>query len=115
MSAGFNSHIKRPTFYQLRNGCEYFNRYETTEGNPLLLPTYTYGVYYTFQYSGLTTDINYSIIKNYITEQSIIQSDNPLKLLSRPVNMPEYTALQFNLSYNRKVGLWHPYLSAGLT
>lgn len=115
MSAGFNSRIKRPTFYQLRNGCEYFNRYETTEGNPLLLPTYTYGVYYTFQYSGLTTDINYSIIKNYITEQSIIQSDNPLKLLSRPVNMPEYTALQFNLSYNRKVGLWHPYLSAGLT
>lgn len=115
MSAGFNSRIKRPTFYQLRNGCEYFNRYETTEGNPLLLPTYTYGVYYTFQYSGLTTDINYSIIKNYITEQSIIQSDNPLKLLSRPVNMPQYTALQFNLSYNRKVGLWHPYLSAGLT
>lgn len=115
MGLSFNSRIKRPTFYQLRTGREYFNRYETTEGNPLLRPRYTYDISYTFGYENLMVSAGYQWVYNYITEDSRIDATYPLHLTSFPVNKPKYTAVSLQLNYNHKFGLWQPYISAQLT
>lgn len=115
MSLGFTSHIRRPSFYQLRTSREYFNRYETTEGNPLLRPRYTYDISYSFGYNDFTASVGYQWVHNYISEESRIDSDNPLHLTSYPVNKGKYTAAMLQLNYDHKFGFWHPYLSAHLT
>lgn len=115
MALGFNSRIRRPTFYELRTSQEYFNRYETTEGNPLLRPRYTYDISYSLGYKDFMANATYQWIYNSITEDSRIDTDTPLHLTSYPVNKPKYTAASLQLSYNHKFGIWRPYMSAQLT
>lgn len=115
MALSFNSRIRRPTFYQLRSSREYFNRYETTEGNPLLRPRYTYDISYTIGYKNLTASAGYQWIYNYITEESRIDNENPLHVTSFPVNKAKYTAASLQINYNHKFGFWKPYISANLT
>lgn len=111
----FTSKVRRPTFYQLRNSSEYFNRYETTEGNPFLLPTNTYDLSYSVGYKSLTANIGYKWITDYITEENIIDAEDPLHITSRPVNKPYYTALDMGVNYNHAFGCYHPYVSAELS
>lgn len=115
MALGFNSRVKRPTFHQLRNSSEYFNKYEITIGNPFLMPTYTHELSYAFQYENLTVNTGFKWIKNYITEESEIESSNPLHILTQPVNIPNYTDLTLSANYNKKIGFWSGYLSAYLS
>lgn len=115
MTLSFTSKIRRPTFYQLRNSSEYFNRYETTEGNPMLLPTYTYDLTYSVGYSDITANIGYRWIKDYIAEENTINTADPLHMTSRPFNKPLYTAFDIGINYNKTFGCYHPYLSAELT
>lgn len=115
MALGFTSRIRRPTFYQLRTSQEYFNRYETTEGNPLLRPRYTYDITYSLQYRDFTASAGYQWVRNYITEDSRIDTENPLHMTSYPVNKSRYTAAEMQLDYNHRLGFWRPYLSAHLT
>ena len=115
MSVGFTSRIRRPTFYQLRTSREYFNRYETTQGNPLLRPQYTYDITYSFGYRNLTVSAGYRWIFNSVTEESRIDRDNPLHMTSYPVNKPRYTAASLQMDYNRRFGFWRPYISVLLT
>lgn len=114
MSLGFTSRIRRPTFYQLRTSKEYFNRYETTEGNPLLRPRYTYDISYSLGYRDFMASVGYQWIYNHITEESRIDSENPLHLTSYPVNKAKYTAASLLVNYNHKFGFWQPYVSAQL-
>lgn len=114
MSIGFSSRVSRPTFYQLRNSNEYFNRYEQTEGNPLLRPTYTYEMSYSMQYSSLTANLGYQWIRDFITDETNVTAGNPPHILNRPVNKSMYTAFYMGVNYNRTFGLWQPYLSANL-
>ena len=114
MALGLSSRISRPTFYQLRSGKEYFNRFETTEGNPLLSPTYTYDLGYSVQYSALSADIGFQWIKDFITDEYTIDSGLPPHMTVRPVNKPMYRKLYASISYNLKAGIWEPYLSANI-
>lgn len=115
MSLNYTSKVSRPSFYQLRNSREYFNRYLTTEGNPMLLPQYTSDISYTLQYKSFNTMIGYQRIKNYMQSKNIIVGQYPLNMIRRPINMPTYSGCYINLSYNKRVGFWHPYFSANLT
>lgn len=114
MSLGFSSRVSRPTFYQLRNSKEYFNRYEQTEGNPILRPTYTYDMSWSLQYTSFTANLGYQWIRDFITEETSVTEGYPPHILSRPVNKSMYTALYLGLNYNRTFGIWQPYLSANI-
>lgn len=115
MAAGFNSHIRRPTFYQLRTGSDYFNRYLTVTGNPLLLPTYTYELSYSLQYSGLVLNLGCRWVHNPIENESITYSDNPLERLRYPVNARKYEAFTASANYSREIAFWRGNLSASLS
>lgn len=106
--------VKRPSYYQLRNSTEYLNRYAMEMGDPLLLPQYTTGLSYTAKYRDLTFSMDYQWISDYIMSSNIITQSDPLVSVSKPVNLPHYTALNAGLSYNTKIGVWEPYLSANL-
>lgn len=115
MSLSFTSKVSRPSFYQLRNGSEYFNRYLTTEGNPMLLPQYTDDMSFALQYNTFNAVMGYQRVKNYIQSINIIKEYYPLNVIRRPVNMPAYSGFYLNFSYDKRIGFWHPYLSANIT
>lgn len=115
MSLSYTSKVGRPSFYQLRNGSEYFNRYLVTEGNPLLLPQYTSDLSYVVQYKSFNATVGWQRVKNYMQSENEIIDPNPLNVLRRPVNMPAYAGIYVNLAYDFRVGVWHPYLSANMT
>lgn len=115
MSLSYTSKVNRPTFYQLRNGSEYFNRYVTTEGNPMLLPQYTSDLSYSLQYKTFNASVGYQWVENYMQSENDIINDYPLSIISRPINMPDYQNLYMSLSCDKRISFWHPYISANLT
>lgn len=115
MSLSYTSKVSRPTFYQLRNGSEYFNRYITTEGNPMLLPEYTSDLSYSLQYKAFNASVGFQWVENYMQSDNDIIKEFPLNIITKPVNMPDYQNLYMSLSYNKRISFWHPYISADLT
>lgn len=109
MGLSLATKVQRPSYYQLRNSQEYFNRYETEAGNPLLLPQYTTDLSYSSQYKSFRFSISYQWIKDYIMTSNSIDAENPLHILSMPTNKPHYTALNGNVAYNKTVGIWEFY------
>lgn len=101
--------VQRPSYYQLRNSQEYFNRYEIERGNPLLLPQYTTDLTCSAQYKSLRFSLSYQWIKDYIMTNNMIDAENPLHILSKPTNKPHYSALNGNVAYNKTVGIWEFY------
>lgn len=114
MGLSLSTKVKRPSYYQLRNSTEYLNRYAMEMGNPMLLPQYTTGLSYTAKYRSLTFSMDYQWISDYIMSSNIVIQSDPLVSVSKPVNLSHYTAFNAGLSYNTKIGVWEPYLSANL-
>ena len=50
MGLSMTTKVKRPSYYELRNSEEYFNRYSIEAGNPWLLPQYTTDISYSLQW-----------------------------------------------------------------
>lgn len=107
--------VQRPSYYQLRNSQEYFNRYEIEGGNPLLLPQYTTDLTCSAQYKSLRFSLSYQWIKDYIMTNNMIDAENPLHILSKPTNKPHYSALNGNVAYNKTVGIWEFYTNLNVT
>ena len=55
MGLSMTTKVKRPSYYELRNSEEYFNRYSVEAGNPWLLPQYTTDISYSLQCIGHKT------------------------------------------------------------
>lgn len=115
MALGLTSRISRPTFYQLRSGSEYFNRYITVRGNPLLLPTYTYELSYSLQYRDLVVNAGFEWVRNPIGEESVTDSTDPLHQVHYPVNLRSYREFSVGVNYSREAGLWRGNVSANMT
>lgn len=110
MAISYTTKVKRPSFYQLRSSTEYGNRYNSTQGNPYLLPQYTSDLSYSMRYKGWQFSLSYQYIENYLAMQAVIISDDPLSRVSRPINISHHHALQGELLYHPTVGLWNPQL-----
>lgn len=115
MGVSLSTKVRRPSYYQLRNSTEYLNRYTMSEGNPMLLPQYTTSLSYMAQYRGFTFSLDYEWVDDYMMSSNIVKQTEPLVSVSKPVNLPNYTALNASLAYNTKIGVWEPYLSANMT
>ena len=109
MGLSLTTKVQRPSYYQLRNSQEYFNRYETEAGNPLLLPQYTTDLSYSAQYKSLRFSMSYQWIKDYIMTSNIVDVEYPLHILSKPTNKSHYSSLSSNVSYNKTIGIWEFY------
>ena len=67
------------------------------------------------QYRGVTFSLDYEWVDDYMMSSNIVKQTEPLVAVSKPVNLPNYTALNASLAYNTKIGVWEPYLNANLT
>ena len=114
MGLSMSTKVKRPSYYELRNSEEYFNRYSIEAGNPWLLPQYTTDVSYSLQWHQLRFSVDYQRIKDYIISTNIIRQDNPLVAVSKPDNFPHYSAVNASVAYHTNVGVWEPYLNLNI-
>ena len=111
MGLSMSTKVKRPSYYQLRNSEEYFNRYSIESGNPQLLPQYTTDVSYSLQWRQLHFSVDYQRVKDYIISTNTVRQEYPLVAVSRPVNFSHYSALNASLAYHTNVGVWEPYVN----
>lgn len=114
MGISLSTKVRRPSYYELRNSEEYFNRYEIEAGNPLLLPQYTTDLSYSLQYKRFRFGMNYQWIKDYVMSNNLVLQGNPLIVKSQPFNKPHYSAFGANVSYNAMIGFWEPYCYASI-
>lgn len=111
MGLSMSTNVKRPSYYQLRNSEEYFNRYSVEAGNSLLLPQYTTDVSYSLQWRQLHFLVDYQRVEDYIISTNTVRQEYPLVAVSRPVNFSHYSALNASLAYHTNVGAWEPYVN----
>ena len=114
MGLSMTTKVKRPSYYELRNSEEYFNRYSIEAGNPWLLPQYTTDVSYSLQWHQLRFSVDYQKIKDYILSTNIIRQASPLIALSRPDNFPRYSAINASVAYHTNIGVWEPYVNLNM-
>ena len=114
MGLSMTTKVKRPSYYELRNSEEYFNRYSIEAGNPWLLPQYTTDISYSLQWHQLRFSVDYQRIKDYIISTNIIQQASPLVAMSKPENFPHYSAVNASLAYHTNVGVWEPYFNLNM-
>lgn len=114
MGLSMTTKVKRPSYYELRNSEEYFNRYSIEAGNPWLLPQYTTDISYSLQWHQLRFSVDYQRIKDYIISTNVIQQADPLVAMSKPENFPHYSAVNASLAYHTNVGVWEPYLNINM-
>lgn len=115
MGLSVSTKVQRPSYYELRNSQEYFNRYETESGNPLLLPQYTTDLSYSIQYKQFRLAMSYQWIKDYIMTNNIIDNEEVLHSLSQPQNKSHYSAFNGYLSYNKTIGVWESYINLNVS
>ena len=109
MGLSMTTKVKRPSYYELRNSEEYFNRYSIEAGNPWLLPQYTTDISYSLQWHQLRFSVDYQRVKDYIISTNIIRQEEPLVAVSKSDNLPHYSALNASVSYHTNVGVWEPF------
>ena len=114
MGLSMSTKVKRPSYYELRNSEEYFNRYSMEAGNPWLLPQYTTDVSYSLQWHQLRFSLDYQRVTDYIISTNIIRQENPLVALSKPNNYPHYSAFNASVAYHANVGVWEPIVNLNL-
>ncbi len=104
MGLSMTTKVKRPSYYELRNSEEYFNRYSVEAGNPWLLPQYTTDVSYSLQWHQLRFSVNYQRVEDYIISTNMVRQDNPLVAVSKPDNFSHYSAVNASVAYHTHVG-----------
>ena len=114
MGLSMSTKVKRPSYYELRNSEEYFNRYSIEAGNPWLLPQYTTDVSYSLQWRQLRFSVDYQRITDYIISTNIVRQENPLIALSKPDNFPHYSAFNASVAYHTNVGVWEPFVNLNI-
>lgn len=115
MQVNYASDINRPSYYQLRNGIQYDNRYTYESGNPYLLPSKSRNLGFYFTWSSIAFSAIYSHISDEICNVVKPYGEKMQISIMRPENMEKYDKIQANLSLSPSIGFWHPQLKAAIS
>lgn len=110
MQLSYGATIKRPSYYDLRSGTEYANRYTYESGNPFLVSEISRNINYTLSYKWLMAGAIYTHVSNPIVMLTQSYKDNPNIALIQDVNWKSYNRIGASLSASPKFGIWHPSL-----
>lgn len=114
MQITYASDIKRPSYYQLRDGIQYDNRYIYESGNPYLLPSISRNLGVDFTWNWMTFSAIYSHVSDEICSIVKPYVDNVQISVRQPENMDSYEKFQANISFSPSLGFWHPQLKVGI-
>ncbi len=111
MQLSYGSTIKRPSYYDMRSGIGYDNRYTYESGNPFLVSQISRNINYTVSYKWLMAGGIYTHVSDPIVMLTQSYKDNPNIALIQNVNWKPYNRIGASLSARPKFGIWHPSLS----
>ncbi len=110
MQLTFATDIYRPSYYELRDGIQYNNRYTYDSGNPFLVPSISRNFGYALSWKWLYLSAMYTHVSNEVCTLVHTYRDKPQTTLARPENIPSYNNMQVSVALNPKFGIWSPTL-----
>ncbi len=111
MQLSYGATIKRPSYYDMRSGIAYDNRYTYESGNPFLVSEISRNINYTVSYKWLMAGGFYTHVSDPIVMLTQSYKDNPNIALIQNVNWKPYNRIGASLSASPKFRIWHPSLS----
>lgn len=114
MQLGYASDIKRPSYWELRSGVTYDNRYTYEAGNPFMLAEISRNLSYGVAYKWMSLEMVYSHISDPIIPMMEVYTDDPAKGLLREVNGDSFDTFNASVSLQPTFGFWHPAFTAGI-
>lgn len=110
MQLSYGATIKRPSYYDMRSGIGYDNRYTYESGNPFLVSEISRNINYVVSYKWLMAEGIYTHVSDPIVMLTQSYKDNPNIALIQNVNWKPYNRIGASLSASPKFGIWHPSL-----
>lgn len=110
MQLSYGATIKRPSYYDMRSGIGYDNRYTYESGNPFLISEISRNINYMVSYKWLMAEGIYTHVSDPIVMLTQSYKDNPNIALIQNVNWKPYNRIGASLSASPKFGIWHPSL-----
>lgn len=110
MQLSYGTTIKRPSYYDMRSGIGYDNRYTYESGNPFLVSEISRNINYMVSYKWLMAEGIYTHVSDPIVMLTQSYKDNPNIALIQNVNWKPYNRIGASLSASPKFGIWHPSL-----
>lgn len=110
MQLSYGATIKRPSYYDMRSGIGYDNRYTYESGNPFLVSEISRNINYMVSYKWLMAEGIYTHVSDPIVMSTQSYKDNPNIALIQNVNWKPYNRIGASLSASPKFGIWHPSL-----
>lgn len=110
MQLSYGATIKRPSYYDMRSGIGYDNRYTYESGNPFLVSEISRNNNYMVSYKWLMAEGIYTHVSDPIVMLTQSYKDNPNIALIQNVNWKPYNRIGASLSASPKFGIWHPSL-----
>lgn len=110
MQLSYGATIKRPSYYDMRSGIGYDNRYTYESGNPFLVSEISRNINYMVSYKWLMAEGIYTHVSDPIVMLTLSYKDNPNIALIQNVNWKPYNRIGASLSASPKFGIWHPSL-----
>lgn len=110
MQLSYGATIKRPSYYDMRSGIGYDNRYTYESGNPFLVSEISRNINYMLSYKWLMAEGIYTHVSDPIVMLTQSYKDNPNIALIQNVNWKPYNRIGASLSASPKFGIWHPSL-----
>ena len=110
MQLSYGATIKRPSYYDMRSGIGYDNRYTYESGNPFLVSEISRNINYMVSYKWLMAEGIYTHVSDPIVMFTQSYKDNPNIALIQNVNWKPYNRIGASLSASPKFGIWHPSL-----
>lgn len=110
MQLSYGATIKRPSYYDMRSGIGYDNRYTYESGTPFLVSEISRNINYMVSYKWLMAEGIYTHVSDPIVMLTQPYKDNPNIALIQNVNWKPYNRIGASLSASPKFGIWHPSL-----
>lgn len=114
MQLSYAADINRPSYYYLRSGIQYANRYTYETGNPFLVSEIRKNLNYELAYKWLTFDMTYCHTSNPIMSTVETYKDNPVIGLMKPVNENSYNDVEASINLRPSFGIWYPSFTASV-
>jgi hypothetical protein len=114
-SLSLSSRITRPTFRQLSNNSYYNGDYSYQIGNPSLKPAINYVAQWQSSYRFVNLSMAYEYDKNVTINNMYESASEPQVIISTYDNFNHINYFRFNLNVQKKIDLWNPILSIGLS
>lgn len=112
MQLSYAADINRPSYWALRSGTQYDNRYTYETGNPFLVSEIARNLSYDLSYQWLTFNFTYTHTSDPIYQTTAMYKDNTAIGVMKMINGDSYDNISSSLTLQPTIGIWHPSLSA---